>query len=161
MTDLQPPTPTPDERVLAALSHVSVLLPLVGVIAPIVIWVTQREKSKFVAFQSLQAMVYQLTIIVGWILSWGCYMCSFFGIFTGMFLGASLESSGSGETFAILASLLPLLVFGVIMVFGIAFIIYGVVGAVMAFQGKPFRYIIIGERVERFMQSGQNPAAEL
>jgi uncharacterized Tic20 family protein len=160
MTDLQPPTPTPDERVLAALSHVSVLLPLVGVIAPIVIWVTQREKSKYVAFQSLQAMVYQLTIIVGWILSWGCYMCSFLGIFAGMFLGAATETTGSGETIAIISSLLPLLVIGVIMLLGFILMIYGVVGAVMAFQGKPFRYIIIGERVERFMQSGQNPAAE-
>jgi hypothetical protein len=32
-------------------------------------------------------------------------------------------------------------------------VIYGVVGAVMAFQGKPFRYVIIGKRVERFMQA--------
>jgi uncharacterized Tic20 family protein len=160
MTDLQPPTPTPDERVLAALSHISVLLPLMGVIAPIVIWVTQREKSQFVAFQSLQALAYQLSMIVAWILGMGCYMCSIFGIITGTFLGASLESSGSGETIAIGASLLPLLVFGAIFVFGIAFIIYGVVGAIMAFQGKPFHYVIIGNRVERFMQSGQNLATE-
>jgi uncharacterized Tic20 family protein len=160
MTDLQPPTPTPDERVLAALSHISALVPLIGVIAPIVIWVTQREKSRYVAFQSLQALAYQLTMIVAWFLGMGCYMCSFFGIFAGMFLGASSETLQSSETMAIMLSLFPLVVFGVIMVFGIAFIIYGVVGAVMAFQGKPFRYVIIGNRVERFMQSGQNPAAE-
>lgn len=35
---------------------------------------------------------------------------------------------------------------------GFLFMIYGVVGAVMALQGKNFRYVIIGRRVERFMQ---------
>ena len=45
MTNLDALTPTQDERVMAALSHLSVFIPLFGVIAPIVIWVTQKEKS--------------------------------------------------------------------------------------------------------------------
>ena len=49
-----------DERIMAALSHATALLPFMGVIAPIVIWVTQKDKSQYVAFQALQAMAYQL-----------------------------------------------------------------------------------------------------
>jgi hypothetical protein len=44
------------------------------------------------------------------------------------------------------------LVFGAAFIGGAAFMVYGIVGAVMTFQGKSFRYIIIGNRVERFMQ---------
>jgi len=160
MTDLDNLTPSPDERVMAALSHVSALLPLIGVIAPIVIWVTQREKSRYVAFQSLQALAYQLTMIIAWFLSMGCYMCSFFGTFLSLFVTEAAPISQSSDFLAILISVLPFLVIGVIFVFGIAFVIYGVIGAILAFQGKPFRYVIIGKRVERFMQTGQTAAGE-
>lgn len=157
MTETQ--TPTPDERLMSALAHISVLLPLMGVIAPIVIYITQKEKSKYIAFQSLQAMAYQFLIIIGWFLSWGCYMCSFFGIFGGMMLAAATESTLPGEAVAFITGISPLLVLGAIMLVGFAFIIYGVVGAVMVFQGKPFRYIILADRVERFMQPVSNPTA--
>jgi uncharacterized Tic20 family protein len=71
-------TPTQDERVMAALAHISALLPMMGVVAPIIIWVTQKGKSKFVAFQSLQALAYQLSMILAWFVGMGCYMFSFF-----------------------------------------------------------------------------------
>lgn len=152
MTDEQNPIPSSDERVLAALSHVSALLPLMGVIAPIVIWVTQREKSKYVAFQSLQALAYQLVMIIAWILGMGCYLLSFFVIFAGMIFGAATESLGSSELLVVMTSFFPLIVFGVILLVGFVFIIYGVVGAVNAFQGKPFRYIILGKRIESYLE---------
>jgi uncharacterized membrane protein len=57
-----------------------------------------------------------------------------------------------------ITTLIPFLVLGMMVVIGIAFIIYGVIGAIRASQGKPFRYAIIGKRVERFMQAGQNTA---
>jgi hypothetical protein len=50
-------------------------------------------------------------------------------------------------------------VFVLFMVFlGIFFVgfllmVYAAVAAIMAFQGKPFRYILIGRRVEKFIQS--------
>ena len=142
-------TPTQDERVMAALSHISALLPMVGVIAPIVIWITQKDKSKYVAFQALQALAYQLIMILAWFIGMGCYMLSFFGTF---FTIPFSDSSQSASPLFALGFIIPLLVFGAIFIGGFFFIIYGIVGAVMAFQGKPFRYIIIGNRVERFMQ---------
>ncbi len=69
-------TPTQDERVMAALAHISAILPFMGVTPPIVIWVTQKGKSKYVAFQALQALAYQLSMIVVWFIGGGCYFCS-------------------------------------------------------------------------------------
>jgi len=150
------PTPTQDERIMAALAHASALLPMMGIIAPIVIWVTQKEKSKYVAFQSLQALAYQLTMIVAYFVGMGCYMLSFFATFiTAMSSGNSRSIdpiSGLGFIFAFL-------VFGAIFVGGFFFVIYGVVGTVKTFQGKPFRYVIIGKKVENFMKPQQDRVA--
>ena len=145
--------PTQDERVMAALSHISALLPMMGIIAPIVIWVTQKEKSKYVAFQSLQALAYQLGMILAWFVGMGCYMLSFFGTF--FTLPFSDPSPSASPLFA-LGFIIPFLVFGIIFIGGFFFVLYGVVGAVMVFQGKLFRYAIIGKRVERFMQPKQD-----
>ena len=63
--------PTQDERLVSALAHLTILLPLIGIIAPIIIYVTQREKSKFIAFQALQALAYQLVLLLGWLVRHG------------------------------------------------------------------------------------------
>jgi uncharacterized Tic20 family protein len=157
MTDLNSLTPTQDERVMASLSHVSALLPMMGVIAPIVIWVTQREKSEYVAFQALQALVYQLVMIAAWIIGWGFYLCASFGMIAFMPFVASSGSSQSLDPFFLITLIIPFLVLGAIFLGGFVFIVYGVVGAAMAFQGKPFRYILIGSRIERFIQKDKLP----
>ena len=159
MTDFNSLTPTQDERVMAALAHVSALIPMMGVIAPIVIWVTQKEKSRYVGFQALQALAYQLSMIAAWFIGMGCYMASFFVTFLTIPFASSSGSSSSMDPFFGLAFIIPFLVFGAIFVGGLFFIVYGVVGAVMAFQGKPFRYIFFGSRVERFMAPRQNMVA--
>ena len=157
MTDLNSLTPTQDERVMASLSHVSALLPMMGVIAPIVIWVTQREKSEYVAFQALQALAYQLCMIAAWIIGWGFYMCSSFGMIAFIPFMSSSGSSHSLDPLFFIAMIIPFLVLGAIFLGGFVFVVYGVVGAVMVFQGKTFRYILIGTRVEHFMQKDKLP----
>ena len=145
-----------DERVMAALAHISALMPFMGIVVPIVIWVTQKDKSKYVAFQALQAAGYQLTMIVAWFIGMGCYMCSFFGLFLTTFFSSSSGTSQPMNPLFGLGFAIPFLVIGAIFVGGFAFIVYGVIGAVMTIQGKPFRYILIGNWVKRFMQPKQD-----
>lgn len=158
MTDLDSLTPGQDERVMAALAQISVLVPFLGVVAPIVIWVTQKDKSRYVAFQSLQAVAFQLTMLFAWFVGMGCYMCSFFSMFLVIPFGASIESSQSVSPLFMLPFFTPFLVMGLLFLGGFLFIVYGIVAAVMTFQGRPFRYAIIGRRVERFLQSKQEAA---
>ncbi len=135
-----------DERIIAALAHISVLLPLIGVIAPIVIWVTQKERSRFVAFQALQAIAYQLLLVLIWFGGMACYMGSFvLTIFGGVILSARITGPG-------VAFFLPfVLLFGILLLM-LVFVIYGIVAAVLTFQGKDFRYALIGQWVERYTQ---------
>ncbi len=138
---------TQDERTIAALAHVSVLLPLMGVIAPIVIWVTQKERSRFVAFQALQAIAWQLLMILIWFGGMACYMGSFFVSFFGTVALQSSSPNGPPLAFFLPFALMILL----FAAMGI-FVIYGIVAAVLTFQGKDFRYLLVGRWVERYTQ---------
>jgi len=140
-----------NEKVMAALGHISVLLPLIGLMIPIFIWVTQKEKSKYISFQALQAIAYHLVMIFAYFIGMGCYMISFFSTFlTIPFADAS--SGPSASPWFLVGFMIPFLVFGAIFIGGAIFILYGIVAAVMTLQGKDFRYFIIGDRVTSFLE---------
>ena len=59
--------PTEDERVLAALSHASIvanIFNLAGMIATALIWTMQRERSRYVRAHALQSLVYQGMVLM-------------------------------------------------------------------------------------------------
>ena len=62
---------TSEERTWAMLAHLSALLGYVVVlgqyIAPLVIYLVYRERSRFVAFHALQALYFQLALLLVWI----------------------------------------------------------------------------------------------
>ena len=67
-----------DERTLAALAHASIILGLFtngvgGLITALLIWLTQREDSDYVANQSLQALVYQAVVLLVTMTAWCCW----------------------------------------------------------------------------------------
>lgn len=140
-----------DERVMAGISHISALIPMMGLFAPIIIWVTQKDKSEYVAFQSLQALAYQLSMIVAYFIGMGCYMFSFFGMFVAIPMLPQDGSPDPVSPFAFIPMFLPFIVMGVLFLFGFILIAYAIIGAVQAFQGKPFRYLLIGGWVERYL----------
>jgi len=146
--------PTQDERVMAALAHLTAILPLLGILAPIVIWVTQRQKSPYVAFQALQAIAHQVIMILVWFLGMGCYMCSFFGMFFSIpFIESSSRPSATPEMpFFGIPFFAPFAAMGLMLFSEFILVIYGLIGSVLTIQGKNFRYWLIGQRVERFMQ---------
>jgi uncharacterized Tic20 family protein len=143
-----------NDQIMAALAHVTVALPLMGVIAPIVIWSTQKDKSEFIAFQALQAVVYQLVLVLIWFIGMACYMCSFFGMFI---FAIPLSSSGgsNGFPFEALGVFFPFLIMGIMLVGGGIYIIYGLVAAFLVLQGRDFRYILIGRWLERYLSGAQ------
>jgi uncharacterized Tic20 family protein len=145
-------TPNQNERVMAALSHVSVILPFMGVIAPLVIWITQKEKSLYVAFQASQALAYQLMMILAGFVETGCYLVFFLVYFLVVVLISPDEPSHTMDPVSVMVVFMPFIIMGILFLARIVLLIYGLVGAVMTYQGKPFRYIFIGNRVERFVQ---------
>ncbi len=155
MSENEISTPGQDERNLAALAHGSVIIPFIGAAAPVMIWVTQRARSEYLSFQALQAAVYQMSIMIAWVVGGLCYF--FTMILTILAMPLIIKDSGEINPFFWAASFIPFIIVGVLIILGFAYIAYGLAGMVRAYQGNPFRYIIIAKWVDRFLQSNQNP----
>lgn len=148
---------TQEDKILAALAHSMVILPVIGLLAPVLIWATQKERSSFVGFQTLQAAAYQFLEVLGYFLCMGCYMFSTFGMmFFASFLGFAAEGEGPAAGVfpaapLALFSLVPLAILPLGLLIWLAFMGYGLYGAWATLQGREFRYILIGPRVQRYL----------
>ena len=146
-------TRSQDERIMAALAHASAILPMWGAIAAIVIWATQREKSAFVAFQSLQAAVYHFVMILMAFLFGICYICSAFAVPLTMNLSFPGADTPGGEISPLffLPIAIPFAVMALGLIAWLAFLLYGLAGAVLTLQGRDFRYALVGRRLEAYL----------
>jgi uncharacterized Tic20 family protein len=150
--------PTEDERVLAALSHASIvanIVNLAGMIATSLIWTMQRDRSRFVRAHALQSLVYQgavLLMSVFLVLSWGlCMVLSLLPVFLKPEL-YQFNSPPRSFWFALFGLIVPI-------GFGIAATIYGLYGAYQVYRGRPFSYLVVGRLVRHELAQPPAPPA--
>ncbi len=135
---------TAENRLLAALAHGSVITQGLGLLAGVIVYVNQREKSRWAAFQALQAAVYQLItmlVAIGLWIVWGVfYTISFLP----MIQQPGLYEDSPPPLFwiALISTVIP-------MLFMLMMGLYGLWGALQTWRGKDFRYAVIGSWLER------------
>ena len=126
---------------MSLISHLAIIIPNIGIIAPIVIWITQKDKSKFVRFNAIQAIFFQLVFFILIMLS----------IFVGlilMFVSIPLmNASPNGEPGVLFWVSMGIM--NLYFPFWFFFSIYAIVAGVKSFKGKIFRYLIIGRTIEK------------
>ena len=66
--------------------------------------------------------------------------------------GSSSDVDPTASPIFMVVFLIPFIIFGAIFIGGAAFIIYGLVGAISTFQGKDFRYLLIGNRLANYLR---------
>ena len=129
---LQPLSPS-DERTWAMLAHLSTLANLVtGVFGPVialVIYLMYKDRSRYVAYQSLQSFVFQLIAWVG-----------------GGFIVAAAWTV-TGVLSALIVGILCIPIACVITLLPLGAIVYGVIGGLQCSQGQDFKYWLIGDWV--------------
>ena len=130
-----PPLTPAEEKQWAMLSHFSVLLNLftgyLGVAAPLVIYLIFRERSRYVAYHSLQSLVFQ-------------GICWFGGSIL-----AIISSLLSGAVPFIGLICLPLAcIFGLLPVFAL---VYGTFAGIKVNQGRDFDYWLVGGWVKNWL----------
>ncbi len=152
---------THDERVMAALAHGSILLGIFtngigGIGAALIIWLAQKEKSAYVAFQALQALIYQVVITVVALVFWCCWG----GMWMMMIMPPLIvnpEAYNNAPPAGIWVGL-------VMLVFPMGFMalstIYGLVGAIRSFGGHDFKYAGVGNWLERKSPAGSTAQNE-
>lgn len=126
-----------NETILAGIAHLSIFFG--GLIVPLIIWLVTRESAPYASRQGKQAFFFHLGLVIVSFLVVGVWFALFiiFGV-----AAANADSSGAGLAGATFAG--TFLIWGVFAVVYIGAIVLGVVGAVNAFQGKPFHYPLLG-----------------
>ena len=132
----QPLSPE-DERTWAMVAHLSVLANLVtgflGPVVALIIYLAYKDRSRYVAYQSMQSFVFQLIWWVGGVAMIGV-LWAVTGLLSAVIIGLLCIP------FAILATI-------VIGVMPLVALVYGVVGAIQTSQGQDFRYWLVGDWV--------------
>jgi len=119
---------TQGERVLAAVAHATIIFSAAGLIGPLVIWGTQREKPPFLGFQALQAAAYQFILLLAGLLAGALYMCSFLSVPLIALLSAPLDE-GAAVCFPFLTFSCTFGILFLLMLAWLAYVGYGLFGA--------------------------------
>ena len=134
-----------ENRLLAALAHGSVVAQGIGILVGVLVYITQRDKSRYAAFQALQAAVFQLLnliITIGMWLVWG--------VFYGLSMVPLIQHADANPDAAPPAIFWIAMISMVIpLIYMIIVGLYGLWGGVRAWQGRDFRYLVIGGWLER------------
>ncbi|NWF64678.1 MAG: DUF4870 domain-containing protein [Chloroflexi bacterium] len=120
-----------EERQWAMLAHLGVLANLfsgfLGPAVPLAIYLIYKDRSRYVAYQSLQGLVFQLIWWVG----------------GGALTGVAWAITGTLST--VLIGLLCIPVACVISAMPLVALVYGVYGGIQCNQGADFKYWLIGD----------------
>ena len=139
-TSDQTPLTESEERQWAMFSHLGVLVNLVsGVLGPLVplfIYMVYKDRSRYVAYQSLQALIFQLV----WWIGGGVITAAAWTI-TGALSAVVIGILCIPVACAI--SLMPLVALG-----------YGIYAGVQTSQGQDFKYWLIGDWVRGTFTNG-------
>jgi len=126
-----------EERTWAMLAHLSVLLNLVtgflGVAAALLIYLLYKDRSRYVAYQALQAFFFQLIFWAG----------------GGLLIGVTWGIVGLLSIIIIGIFLIPVAVLLTILfaVMPAVAVVYGVIGGIQTSEGTDFRYWLVGDWV--------------
>ncbi len=131
------PTPQPltesEERTWAMLAHLSILLNLItgflGIVVALLIYLVYKNRSNYVAYQSMQSFVFQLIWWLG----------------GGILIGLAWAITGVLSIVLVGLILIPLAC--VLSLIPLAALVYGIVGAVQTNSGQDFKYWLIGDWV--------------
>ena len=131
----QPVAPAPlspaEERQLAMFAHLGVLVNLfsgfLGPVVPLAIYLIYKDRSRYVAYQSLQGLIFQ---IIWWIGG---------GVLTGVVWTIT------GTLSAFLIGLICIPFACIISAMPLVALVYGVYGGIQCNQGADFKYWLIGD----------------
>ncbi len=130
------PAPAQDEKTMAMLAHV--LQIFTWWIGPLVIFIVKQD-SKFVRFHALQALLWQIALIVFWMLGMGVWIAV---IFSTIFSSIAKAAPNQAPPVAVFAGIG--LIWLLLMAVYLSNILFGILFGVKAGRGEWASYPLIG-----------------
>lgn len=144
--------PSPSERIWAAFAHLSTLAMGIGLPLALIGWSENRRKSRYAAFQSLQALGYQTLGYTLWLI--------------GMLVLAVVSSVGFAASVRTIETLeadlaawtagYSLVIFGLVALY----LVPPVLAAAACALGMDFRYPLLGSRLARYLDYDPSRASD-
>ncbi len=138
----------PEDQLVAALGHLGAFLPFFGMLLALVIWLTQKTRSRWLGFQALQALIFQG-------IAFALYYLVSLGMTAGYFLFAlpliALSESGWGDRAPFLLLPFMALFFGMLLLLmsaAFGYYLLAALAAIHTLRGKDYRYPWIGKLTE-------------
>jgi len=130
-----------NETILAGIAHLSVFF--APVILPLILWLATRENSPYASRQAKQAFFFHLGF---WALTVVVFVVGYAFFFATMFgTAGTLDPNTTDPSPAVFASFPVIFVlWAVAGAASLVNVIFSIIGAVQAFQGKDFHYPLLG-----------------
>ena len=137
---------------MAALSH------FFGFLAALIVWAAQRDRSRFVRFQAVQVMAFDLIVSIILFLAVGGMLVVIFGIMAlgiGNIALLGSQNNPAAEPFRVFISLMTALPFMTLCIMlpitGILFVVR-LIATIQTFQGIDFRYPWLGNLIDQSLE---------
>jgi uncharacterized Tic20 family protein len=137
--------PSQDERTLACIAHLTILVSTIGWLIAIGIWIYTRSSQPYAAFQAAQAVVYQFVVMVVGAAVGIVVLFTMAGV---MGFGAVAAGDIGTGAFGVVAAAMVFGVLGILALASLLLLAYAIYAAVRAYRGEPFRIPGIGAIAE-------------
>lgn len=144
----EPSPPTSEEKLLSALAHVF------GPLAAVIVWATQKDKSRFIKFQALQALSFDLVVTFAASI---IIFCSFGVAVPGMFvyMFQIMENAATANDFMMIVFFPFIFSFSITACFApfsMIVMMLRVFAGISILNGRNYKYPLVGKWVENFLK---------
>jgi uncharacterized Tic20 family protein len=138
----------PEDRLVAALCHLGAFVPFFGMLAALIIWLTQKARSRWLGFQALQALLFQGIAFGLYYLAGVMMAAAYFAFIMPLIV---FSETGWGDRVPYLLVPFFFVFFGMILLMLAAtfgYYLLAVLAGVNTLRGKDYRYPLIGKLTE-------------
>jgi len=148
-----------EDNWVGGVCHSTAIIQIWGIVTPLIVWFSQKERSVKLRFQALQAAVYQMIAFAIYVVGMAAYVFVIFAMVFGAMAFSGVSASPNGEL-PPLAGVIILLFFAVLMIFWFLMMIgtplyYLLAGlaSVLTARGRDFKYPILGGIILRRLKA--------
>ncbi len=158
-----------EENWMAGMGHAGAIQLLWGLLLPLIVWLTQKNRSARLRFQSLQALLYQSLAAVLYLVGLLLYIVMVVALFIGLLVAAGLSTNRSSpiEGDGSLFLLIFFIFIAVIMVYWMILILlmpiyhlFAFLAALNVLRGRDYRYPLLGKLLAGRLASGSSQTME-
>lgn len=138
-----------EDRWVTAMGHFSVIIMLWGMLVPLTAWILQAKRSLFVRFQTIQTLVFQVSVTLLFFGGMFLYVAGAFALLATIGISGDASLDTTPGMIGIAAFLVLMLIVVVIILIVPLFHIMGQWAGYRVLKGNDYRYPVIGKLIER------------